>query len=112
MKKTILFLIVGAFALSATGCAAQLSTAETCAQIKAGVMSGYSSNADNDQKTKLLTQIKPIEEKASDALKGPLQSIVDYLQESVKANPDSSKLSALEAKYSDAGATFGRVCGM
>jgi hypothetical protein len=111
MKKTLTVLIAAGALLGAAGCSApKMSNEETCARIKT-IVAAPSSSSDKAGMNRLANQIRPIKATSSDDLKAPLQAIVDFLDESAKANPDSGKLEELTAKYASAGQTFGTVCG-
>lgn len=112
MKKTLTVLLVAGALLGASGCstAPTLSNEETCARIQ-GVGAGPSSNADKAGMIKLANRIRPIHATASGELKAPLMSIIEYLDESAKQNPDTAKLQDLQAQYTAAGQTLSAVCG-
>ncbi len=112
MKKTLTVLIAAGALLGATGCTAApaMSNEETCARIQS-VGSGPTSNSDKAGMIRLANRLRPIEATASDELKVPLKSIIEYLDESAKTDPDSAKIQDLEAQYATAGQTLGTVCG-
>lgn len=111
MKKTLTVLIAAGALLGAAGCSAPtMSKEDTCARIQT-VGAGPTSTSDKAGMIRLANRLRPIEATSSDELRAPLQSIIDFLDESAKANPDSGKLQDLEAKYTSAGQTFSTVCG-
>ncbi|WP_427130606.1 hypothetical protein [Pseudarthrobacter sp. S9] len=111
MKKILTVLIAAGALLSAAGCSApQMSNAETCARVKT-VVSAPTASSDKAGMTRLANQIRPIKATSSDDLKGPLQAIIDFLDESARENPDSGKLQDLKAKYAEAGQTYTAICG-
>ncbi|MHA7222739.1 hypothetical protein ACX80S_10530 [Arthrobacter sp. RHLT1-20] len=112
MKKTLTVLIVAGALLGAAGCSAapQLSNEETCTRIQ-GVGAGPTSNADKAGMIRLANRLRPIEVTSSDELKAPLRSIIEFLDESAKSDPDSAKLEELQPKYTAAGQTLGTACG-
>jgi hypothetical protein len=111
MKKTLTVLIAAGTLLGAAACSApKMTSEETCARIKT-ITSSPTSSSDKFGMTRLANQIRPIEATASEELQAPLQSILDYLDESAKKNPDSAKLEELKAKYTSAGQVFSQTCG-
>ena len=111
MKKTLTVLIAAGTLLGAAACSApQMTNAETCSRVKA-ITTSPTSNSDKFGMTRLANQIRPIEANASDELQAPLQSIVDYLDESAKKDPDQGKLEELKAQYTAAGQKLSQTCG-
>ncbi|WP_427171378.1 hypothetical protein [Arthrobacter sp. 92] len=112
MKKTLTILIAAGTLLTAAGCspAPQMSNAETCARIKT-IVSSPTAGSDKPGMIRLANQLRPVEVTSSNDLKDPLKSVIAYLDESTKENPDSAKVDDLKAKYTDAGQKFGAVCG-
>ncbi|MEQ4518033.1 hypothetical protein ABLI39_01540 [Pseudarthrobacter sp. B907] len=111
MKKILTVLIAAGTLLGAAACSApKMTSEETCARIKT-ITASPTSSSDKFGMTRLANQIRPIEATASEELQAPLQSIVDYLDESAKKDPDSAKLEELKAKYTSAGQTFSQACG-
>jgi hypothetical protein len=112
MKKTLTVLIAAGALLGAAGCAAspQLTNAETCARVKT-VVSAQSATSDQAGMARVANQLRPIKAVASDDLKGPLQTIIEYFDESAKPNPDSAKLEAMKNDYTAAGQSYGKICG-
>ncbi|MGY2745862.1 hypothetical protein [Arthrobacter sp. UYCu723] len=112
MKKILTVLIAAAALLGAAGCSAAPATSneETCTRIQS-VGSGPTSNSDKAGMIRLANRLRPVHATASDELKAPLKSIIEYLDESAKANPDSAKVQDLQAQYTAAGQTLGKVCG-
>jgi hypothetical protein len=112
MKKTLTVLLVAGALLGASGCstAPKLSNEETCARVQ-GVGAGPTSNADKTGMIKLANRLRPIHAAASEDLKTPLMSIIDFLDESARETPDTGKLQGLQAQYTAAGQTLGAVCG-
>ncbi|QDW30191.1 hypothetical protein FFF93_010775 [Arthrobacter sp. KBS0702] len=111
MKKILTVLIAAGTLLGAAACSApKMTSEETCARIKT-ITASPTSSSDKFGMTRLANQIRPIEANASEELQAPLQSIVDYLDESAKKDPDSAKLEDLKAKYTSAGQTFSQACG-
>jgi hypothetical protein len=110
MKKTLTVLIAAGALLGAAGCSAPtMSNEETCARIQT-VGSGPTSATDKAGMTRLANRLRPIEATASDELRAPLQSFIDYLDESAKGAPDAGKLQDMQAKYTAAGQTLSTVC--
>ncbi len=111
MKKTLTVLIAAAALLGAAGCSApQLSSEETCARINS-VAAGQPASSDKYGTIRFANQIRPIAASASDELKGPLEDIIAYLDESTTDHPDADKLADLQSKYAAAGQTYTAVCG-
>lgn len=112
MKKTLTLLIAAGALLGAAGCMAPatLSTEETCARIQ-GVGAGPTSNADKTGMTRLANKLRPIEATAAEELKAPVQSIIEFLDESARPEPDSGKLAELQAGYTSAGQSLNELCG-
>ncbi|WP_400158777.1 hypothetical protein [Arthrobacter sp. BPSS-3] len=111
MKKTLTVLLAAGTILGAAACSApKMTTAETCDRIKT-ITSSPSSSSDKFGMTRLANQIRPIQATASEELQAPLQSIVDYLDEAAKKDPDQGKLDELKGKYTSAGQTFSQACG-
>ncbi|HET6242062.1 MAG TPA: hypothetical protein VFD99_08765 [Arthrobacter sp.] len=110
MKKTLTVLIAAGALLGAAACSApSLSNEETCARIQN--VSAPKSGTDKTGMIRLANQIRPIEATASDELKAPLQSIVNYLDESTKEHRDDAKLQGLQAEYTSAFQALNQVCG-
>ncbi|MCX6498206.1 MAG: hypothetical protein NTU93_05315 [Arthrobacter sp.] len=110
MKKTLTVLLAAGTLLGAAACSApKMTTEETCARIKT-ITSSPTSSSDKFGMTRLANQIRPIEATASAELQGPLQSIVEYLDESAKKDPDQAKVDDLKAKYTSAGQAFSQAC--
>ncbi|KRE80056.1 hypothetical protein [Arthrobacter sp. Soil763] len=111
MKKTLSVLIAAGTLLGAAACSApQMTSEETCSRVKA-ITTSPTSNADKFGMTRLANQIRPIQATASEELQDPLQSIVDYLDESAKKEPDTAKLDELKAGYTAAGQKLSQTCG-
>ncbi|UKA62324.1 hypothetical protein [Arthrobacter sp. MMS18-M83] len=112
MKKITTTLLAAGLLLSASACSApqQLSTADTCSRVKT-VISNPTNSTDKTGMIRFANQIRPIVAVSSDELKPTLKAIVDYLDESVKDNPDSAKLNTLKADYQNAGTNYGKYCG-
>ncbi|MDQ0755878.1 hypothetical protein [Arthrobacter sp. B3I4] len=111
MKKTLTVLLAAGTLLGAAACSApKMTSEETCARIKT-ITASPTSGSDKFGMTRLANQIRPIQATASDELQDPLRSIVDYLDEAAKKDPDSAKLEDLKAKYTAAGQTFSQTCG-
>jgi hypothetical protein len=111
MKKTLTVLIAAGTLLGAAACSPpKMTSEETCARIKT-ITASPTSGSDKFGMTRLANQIRPIEATASAELQAPLQSIVEFLDESAKKNPDSAKLEDLKAKYTSAGQAFSQACG-
>ena len=112
MKKTLTVLIAAGALLGAAGCSStpQLTNEETCARIKT-ITASPTSGSDKFGMTRLANQIRPIEATASEELQAPLQSILDYLDESAKKDSDAAKLDELKAKYTAAGQSLSQTCG-
>ena len=112
MKKTLTVLIAAGALLGAAGCSAApaASNEDTCARIQT-VGAGPTSNSDKAGMIRLANRLRPIEATSSHDLQAPLQSIIDFLDESAQPNPDSAKLQDLEAQYTSAGQTLNEVCG-
>ena len=110
MKKTLTVLIAAGALLGATGCSAPLDTTqESCARVQT-VGAGPTSNSDKAGMIRLANRIRPIEASASEEMRAPLQSILEYLDESAKENPDSAKLEQLKSSYTTAGQTLSELC--
>lgn len=112
MKKTLTVLIAAGALLGAAGCSAapQDTTEETCARIQT-VGAGPTSNEDKAGMIRLGNRLRPIEATASGELQAPLHSIIEFLDESAKENPDSAKLQEMQASYTAAGQTLSELCG-
>jgi hypothetical protein len=111
MKKTLTVLIAAGTLLGAAACSApKMTNEETCARIKT-ITASPTSGSDKFGMTRLANQIRPIEATASEELQAPLQSILDYLDESAKKNTDAAKLEELKAKYTAAGQSLSQTCG-
>ena len=61
--------------------------------------------------TRVANQLRPIKAAASEDLRAPLQTIIEYFDESAKPSPDTAKLEDMKADYTAAGQTYGQVCG-
>ncbi|MET3809051.1 hypothetical protein [Arthrobacter sp. UYEF3] len=110
MKKTLTVLIAAGTLLGAAACSApKMTSQETCARIQT-ITASPTSGSDKFGMTRLANQIRPIEASASADLQAPLQSIVEYLDESAKKDPDQAKLADLKAKYTSAGQVFSQAC--
>jgi hypothetical protein len=111
MKKTLTVLTIAVALLGASGCstAPKLSNEETCARIQ-GVGAGPSSNADKAGMIKLANRLRPIAATASEDLKAPVQSIIEFLDESARETPDADKLQELQPQYTAAGKSLSAVC--
>ena len=111
MKKTLTVLIAAGTLLGAAACSApKMTSEETCARIKT-ITASPTSGSDKFGMTRLANQIRPIEATASEELQAPLQSILEYLDESAKKDPDAAKLDELKAKYTAAGQSLSQTCG-
>jgi ABC-type glycerol-3-phosphate transport system substrate-binding protein len=112
MKKTLTVLIAAGALLGAAGCTAtpQLSNEETCARVKT-VVSAQSATSDKAGMTRVANQLRPIEAVASGDLQAPLQTIIEYFDESAKPTPDTARLEEMKADYTAAGQAYGQVCG-
>ncbi|XAS63020.1 hypothetical protein VUN84_11925 [Micrococcaceae bacterium Sec5.8] len=110
MKKTLTVLIAAGALLGAAGCSAPLDTTqESCARVQT-VGAGPTSNSDKAGMIRLANRIRPIEASASEEMRAPLQSILEYLDEAAKENPDSAKLEQLQGSYTAAGQTLSGLC--
>ncbi|MET1021904.1 MAG: hypothetical protein ABWX69_06865 [Arthrobacter sp.] len=110
MKKILTVLIATGALLGAASCSApQDTTQKTCTRIQ-GVGAGPTSNTDTAGMTRLANRLRPIESTASHELQAPLASIIDFLDESAKENPDSAKLEQLHGAYTEAGQTLSQLC--
>ncbi|MEO5993291.1 MAG: hypothetical protein ABIP92_07080 [Arthrobacter sp.] len=110
MKKTLTDLIAAGALLGAAGCSApQDTTQESCARVQS-VGAGPTSAEDKAGMIRLANRLRPIEATAGGEIKAPLQSIVEYLDETAKENPDSAKLKDMQAGYTAAGQTLGGLC--
>lgn len=112
MKKTLTVLIAAGALLAAAGCSAspQLTNEETCARVKT-VVSAPSATSDKAGMNRVANQLRPIKAAASDDLRAPLQTIIEYFDESAKPNPDAARLETMNADYTTAGQTYGKICG-
>ncbi|MET3949810.1 hypothetical protein [Arthrobacter sp. UYEF36] len=112
MKKTLTVLIAAGALLGAAGCSAtpQDTTEETCARVQT-VGAGPTSNEDKAGMIRLGNRLRPIEATASEELQAPLHSIIEFLDESAKENPDSAKLQEMQASYTAAGQSLSELCG-
>ena len=111
MKKIITTLLAAGLLLSASACSAsqQLSTQDTCSRVKT-VISNPTNTNDKTGTIRVANQLRPIETVSSDELKSNLKTLVEYLDESSKDNPDNAKLDAMKNEYQIAGANFGKYC--
>src|SRR6476619_877867 len=98
MKKTLTVLIAAGALLGAAGCSAtpQLTNEETCARVKT-VVSAQSATSDKAGMTRVANQLRPIKAAASEDLRAPLQTIIDYIDEAAKPTPDTAKFLFKEA---------------
>lgn len=111
MKKTLTVLIAAGALLGAAGCAApQDTTAETCARVQT-VGAGPTSNEDKAGMIRLGNRLRPIEATASAELHAPLQTIIEFLDESAKETPDTAKLQQMQGAYTSAGQSLTQACG-
>ena len=112
MKKTLTVLIAAGALLGAAGCstAPQDTTAETCARVQ-GVGAGPTSNEDKAGMVRLANRLRPIEASASGELQAPLHSIIEFLDESAKETPDTTKLQEMQGSYTAAGQSLTELCG-
>ncbi|MBT8160757.1 MULTISPECIES: hypothetical protein [Arthrobacter] len=112
MKKITTALLAAGLVLSASACSAsqQLSTADTCARVKA-VISNPTNTSDKTGTIRVANQLRPIAVVSSDELKPTLKTLVDYLDETSKDNPDKAKLASMQTDYQNAGANFTKYCG-
>ena len=60
---------------------------------------------------RLANRLRPIEATASEELQAPLHSIIEFLDESAKQNPDSAKLAGAAGPYTAAGQNLSELCG-
>lgn len=111
MKKFATALIAAGLVASATACSPsnQLSNAETCERVQV-VLSSPANAAGKTGMNMLANQIRPIHAVASDDLKEPLASILEYTDEQAKETPDEAKLAGLTEGYQEASKTFSSVC--
>lgn len=110
MKKTLTVLIAAGALLGAAACSAPAATnEETCARIQT-VGAGPSSSSDKPGMIRLANKLRPIEATASADLRAPLQTFIEFLDESAKDAPDAEKLQKMEASYAAAGETLSNVC--
>ena len=110
MKKTLTVLIAAGALLGAAGCSApQDTTAETCARVQT-VGAGPTSSEDKAGMIRLGNRLRPIEANASEELRAPLHSIIEFLDESAKETPDSAKLQQMQGAYSSAGEALSGAC--
>ena len=111
MKKTLTVLIAAGALLGAAGCSAPQDTpAETCARVQT-VGAGPTSSEDKAGMIRLGNRLRPIEANASEELRAPLHSIIEFLDESAKETPDSARLQELQGSYTAAGQTLSQLCG-
>jgi hypothetical protein len=112
MKKTLTVLLAAGALLGAAGCTAtpQLSNEETCARVKT-VVSAQTATSDKAGMNRIANQLRPIAVVASEDLRAPLQTIIEYFDESAKPSPDSAKLEDMKAEYATAGQAYGQFCG-
>ncbi|WP_024367130.1 hypothetical protein [Arthrobacter sp. TB 26] len=110
MKKTLTVLIAAGALLGAAGCSApQDTTQESCARVQT-VGAGPTSNTDKAGMIRLANRLRPIEATASEEMKAPLNSILEFLDESAKETPDSAKLQEMQGAYTSAGQTLSELC--
>jgi hypothetical protein len=112
MKKITTTLLAAGLLLSTSACSAsqQLSTADTCSRVKT-VISNPTNTTDKTGTIRVANQLRPIEAVSSDELKPTLKTLVDYLDESSKDNPDTAKLNAMKNDYQNAGTNYSKYCG-
>ncbi|MEV8149730.1 hypothetical protein AB0323_16315 [Arthrobacter sp. NPDC080031] len=112
MKKITTTLLAAGLLLSASACSAsqQLSTADTCSRVKT-VISNPTNTTDKTGTIRVANQLRPIEAVSSDELKPTLKTLVDYLDESSKDNPDTAKLNGMKNDYQNAGTNYSKYCG-
>ena len=90
MKKTLTVLIAAGALLGAAGCSAtpQLTNEETCARVKTvGLRPDVGHVGQDRDDPGRQPAAGPSRAAASDDLRDPLQSIIDYLDESAKRHP-------------------------
>lgn len=110
MKKTLTVLIAAGTLLGAAACSAPtMSNEDTCARIQT-VGAGPTSSSDKAGMIRLANRLRPIEATASNELRAPLQTFIDFLDESAKDSPDDAKIQDMQAAYSAAGETLGKIC--
>lgn len=109
-KKLTTTLVAAGLLLGATGCTPAMSTSETCDKMKAVILGNFGTGADKTRKTAMIDQLKPMEATESPELKTMVTDTLAYLQESVKDNPDSSKVSELSTTANRSGSAFTKVC--
>ncbi|WP_159803307.1 hypothetical protein [Arthrobacter zhaoguopingii] len=92
-----------------TGCGAeQLSTADTCAELRA-IVAGYSDDLSKGERKDLAEQMQELAKTASDPLKDEVKLVADYAAKGVDGEDE---LSAKESdKMDSAGEKVSEACG-
>jgi hypothetical protein len=112
-QKLAIVVLAAGLLFGATGCTPAMSTAETCDKMKTvvlGNLSMFGSGIDKARKTGMIDQLKPMEATESPELRAMVTDTIEYLQESVKDNPDSSKVSELSARANKSASAFTKIC--
>ncbi|MBN9131259.1 MULTISPECIES: hypothetical protein [Paenarthrobacter] len=110
MKKLTTVLIAAGLLASASACSApQLTTAQTCDRMAAAA-SGLTQESNKTATNRVANAIRPIQAVASDEMKPVVTSILDFLDEQAKSDPDEAKLGELTTAYQEAGTKYGELC--
>lgn len=97
MKKLLPAMLAAACLIGLTACAQQLSTADTCVEVRA-ILANYDSDNTEDEQRTMAKELKDLSGKASDTLKEEISDAAEAAEERLKDNPDEAKLEALAAK--------------
>lgn len=95
MKK-LAVLVAAIGVVSLTGCTPQLSTSDTCVEVRA-ILANYDDD-NKDDLQRVAKEMRDLSGKASDTLKDEIRAAADAAEERLKDNPDQSKLDELAAK--------------
>lgn len=99
MKKTAAAILAATALLGMTACAPQLSTSETCVEIKA-LTSGLNSDTSEEDRQKAIDDMKELAHRASDSLKDELADGAELAGERLKdeKDQDRAKIEELEKR--------------
>jgi hypothetical protein len=98
LKKLFTAVLAAATLAGVTACAPQqLSTSDTCIEVRA-ILANYDSDNSEDEQRTMAKELRDLSGKASDTLKEEIRDAADVTEERLKDNPDEAKLDALAAK--------------
>lgn len=108
VKKLSALIAIPVLMLTLSGCAPQLSTAETCSQLKS-LSAQYGSGGDAQIK-EVAGKFDDLAAKAADSVKSQVRDMADYMRARVDNEKDTGKLSSLEKKFSSASGVISTTC--